>query len=102
MSRFWAGLAGLAVLLALASAAQAAGPAVTFAPPTFVSKTLAGGEPLVMSDPRTGTLVYTSHEGTTHLYGPGFFSPVGVPDDPRGSPGDGIETISESGVPSVR
>jgi hypothetical protein len=80
MSRFWAGLAGLAAVLALASAAQAAGPAVTFAPPTFVSKTLAGGEPLVMTDPRTGTLVYTSHEGTTHLYGPGFFSPVGVPD----------------------
>src|ERR1043165_5677130 len=62
------------------SAARAAGPAVTFAPPVYVSHTLAGGEPLVMSDPRSGTLVYTSHEGTTHLYGPGFFSPVGVPD----------------------
>ena len=30
-----------------------------------------------MYDPHHRTLVYTSHEGTTHLYGPGFFSPIG-------------------------
>jgi hypothetical protein len=76
----WALTGALSIGLALPALVQAAGPAVTFAPPTFVSKSLAGGEPLVMSDPRSGTLVYTSHEGTTHLYGPGFFSPVGVPD----------------------
>jgi hypothetical protein len=82
MKSIWVGVAGLTVALALSFApeAGAAGPAVTFAPPVYVSHTLAGGEPLVMSDPRSGTLVYTSHEGTTHLYGPGFFSPVGVPD----------------------
>jgi hypothetical protein len=79
MRRFGVVLAALA-LACTASAAHAAGPAVTFSPPVYVSHTLAGGEPLVMSDPRSGTLVYTSHEGTTHLYGPGFFSPVGVPD----------------------
>jgi hypothetical protein len=79
MKRFVA----VAIVLAFAwvpAGARGAGPPVTFAPPVYVSHTLAGGEPLVMSDPRTGTLVYTSHEGTTHLYGPGFFSPVGVPD----------------------
>ena len=74
------GLVALAATLGLAASVQAAGPPVTFAPPVYVSKTLAGGEPLVMLDPRSGTLVYTSHEGTTHLYGPGFFSPVEVPD----------------------
>src|SRR5690348_3409192 len=28
-------------------------------------------------------------------------SPVGVPDDPSGSPGEGMETTSDSGVPAV-
>src|SRR5690348_15484057 len=81
MRRFSVVLAAMAAAAAACvPAAAAAGPRVGFAPPVFVSKTLAGGEPLVLSDPRKGTLVYTSHEGTTHLYGPGFFSPVGVPD----------------------
>jgi hypothetical protein len=81
MRRFSAVLAATAAVAAVCvQAAAAAGPGVGFAPPVFVSKTLAGGEPLVLNDPHKGTLVYTSHEGTTHLYGPGFFSPVGVPD----------------------
>jgi hypothetical protein len=50
--------------------------AVEFSHPIFVDKELAGGEPLVATDGRHKTLVYTSHEGTTHLYQPGFFSPL--------------------------
>jgi hypothetical protein len=33
---------------------------------------LAGGEPLVFADTLHRTLLYTSHEGTTHLYRPGL------------------------------
>src|SRR2546426_1103797 len=43
-----------------------------FARPTYVDQNPAGGEPLVTADPVHGTLVYTSHEGTTHLYQPGL------------------------------
>jgi hypothetical protein len=42
--------------LSLEPAAQAAGPAVTFAPPTFVSKNLAGGEPLCQFVRASGSL----------------------------------------------
>ena len=55
---------------ALAPVAPAA--PLGFAPPIFVDQNLAGGEPLVTADPVHGTLVYTSHEGTTHLYQPGL------------------------------
>jgi hypothetical protein len=41
-----------------------------------VDRELAGGEPLVIADNTHHTLVYTSHEGTTHLYRPGIFSPL--------------------------
>jgi hypothetical protein len=70
-------VAACAAALTLAAGTAYAGPPVGFASPQYVSKTLAGGEPLVLYSPRTHTLVYTSHEGTTHLYGPGFFSPIG-------------------------
>jgi hypothetical protein len=50
--------------------------AVGFSAPQFVDRELAGGEPLVIADPNHHTLVYTSHEGTTHLYRPGLFSPL--------------------------
>jgi hypothetical protein len=76
--RFIIAWVGSSIAAMLFAAAAQAGPQVGFAQPQFVSKTLAGGEPTVMADLRHGTLVYTSHEGTTHLYGPGFFSPVGV------------------------
>src|SRR6267142_192688 len=39
-----------------------------FAAPIYVDKTLAGGEPSVAYSPKSGRLVYTSHEGTTHLF----------------------------------
>ena len=54
----------------------AAAHAVNFSQPLFVDRQLAGGEPLVIADPVHHTLVYTSHEGTTHLYRPGIFSPL--------------------------
>jgi LPXTG-motif cell wall-anchored protein len=40
---------------------------VGFAPPTFVDMVKAGGEPLIIHSSKFGTLVYSSHEGTTHL-----------------------------------
>lgn len=61
-----AAVIGVAALATAAAGAQAA--PVSFAKPTFVSTTLAGGEPLVFADTKHGTLLYTSHEGTTHLY----------------------------------
>src|SRR3954466_8021912 len=67
-------LAPLAIAAALLM--PAAAHAVQFSQPIFVDKALAGGEPLVATDGRHKTLVYTSHEGTTHLYQPGFFSPL--------------------------
>src|SRR4051794_11226041 len=67
-------LALVAVTVALW--APAAAHAVGYSQPIFVDKQLAGGEPLVATDGHHKTLVYTSHEGTTHLYQPGFFSPL--------------------------
>jgi hypothetical protein len=64
--RMIATIAGLTALGLGAGVAQAT--PVGFSKPTFVSTTLAGGEPLVFADTKHGTLVYTSHEGTTHLY----------------------------------
>src|SRR5438067_13698812 len=49
-------------------------PGVAFGPPVYVDQELAGGEPLVLADPVHGTLVYTAHEGTTHLYRNGLVS----------------------------
>ena len=58
--------------LAIPAAAQGVG----FSPPQFVDRELAGGEPLTIADPVHHTIVYTSHEGTTHLYRPGIFAPL--------------------------
>ena len=66
-------------LIVCALAALAAPPsagAAGFSAPQFVDRELAGGEPLVLADPTHHTLVYTSHEGTTHLYRPGIFAPL--------------------------
>lgn len=63
---------GIAAFGVAATAAQAA--PTGFSKPTFVSTTLAGGEPLVFADTMHGSLVYTSHEGTTHLYRNGVAS----------------------------
>jgi hypothetical protein len=40
---------------------------VGFSPPVFVDSSKAGGEPLILHSTKYGTLVYSSHEGTTHL-----------------------------------
>jgi len=60
-------------------AGAATGPApMHFAAPVFVDPTLAGGEPFVARTPK-GTLVYTSHEGTTHLLADGVVAaPAGT------------------------
>jgi hypothetical protein len=73
-------LAGLAAAigLALAGGSGAGGSTLSFGAPVFVDQQLAGGEPEVIADPLHGTLVYTAHEGTTHLYRDGYtMSPWG-------------------------
>jgi hypothetical protein len=68
----------VAAFLSIVSGAQAApGPAIGFDKPVFVDQELAGGEPLVFADYKHGTIIYSSHEGTTHLYRPGFTAPLG-------------------------
>src|SRR3954469_16024145 len=47
-----------------------------FAAPMYLDDTIAGGEPLVMTDPAHHTIVFTTHEGTTHIYRPGLASAV--------------------------
>jgi hypothetical protein len=71
--RHWARIAipaagaGLIVLsLATASATHAAGNPVSFTDPIVVDPVRHGGEPGVIAS-KYGTLVYSSHEGTTHL-----------------------------------
>ena len=64
------GLAALAGVLATRGSAVPPGP--TFAPPVYVDQTLAGGEPEVFADSKHGTIIYTAHEGTTHLYRDGI------------------------------
>jgi hypothetical protein len=75
-------LAGLAAVLGLlVTAGSGAAPqaaTVGFAAPVYVDQQLAGGEPEVIADTLHGKLVYTSHEGTTHLYRDGYtMSPWG-------------------------
>src|SRR3954465_3392888 len=67
-------LAALAAVLTTGGLAQAAPSGLGFGPPIFVARAVAGGEPLVFADHVHHTLVYTSHEGTTHLYRPGLVS----------------------------
>src|SRR5437660_722605 len=74
----WVGLLsaiGLVVLLgALRGAEAATTPAPSFTPPIYVDQQLAGGEPEVFADTLHGRLIYTAHEGTTHLYRDGLVS----------------------------
>src|SRR4051794_14828671 len=58
---------GLAAAL-LCAAAPAGAAELQFTRPTYVDQQLAGGEPLVTEDPTRHILLYTSHEGTTHIY----------------------------------
>src|SRR3954470_12941228 len=66
-------LAVAAVAACLAPAGAAAAP-LAFAPPLMLSDQLAGGEPVLLTDPVHHTIVYSSHEGTTHIYKAGFAS----------------------------
>jgi hypothetical protein len=59
---------GVVAMFALPAAAFGLG----FQGPQYVDPGLAGGEPLVFADLQHGDLLYTSHEGTTHLYRPGL------------------------------
>jgi hypothetical protein len=64
-----------AVVAVLAAGSASSGTAKPgFASPQYVDTALAGGEPLIMANPLHGTLVYSSHEGTTHLYRDGLVS----------------------------
>jgi hypothetical protein len=71
-------LAAFVVLILLAGVTAAAGragkTALSYTTPLFVDQNLAGGEPFVLTDALHGTLVYTAHEGTTHLYRDGLTS----------------------------
>src|SRR3954464_3666465 len=69
---FWLVAGVLAAALGAPGLASAA--PLHFAPPIFVDQSLAGGEPLVTVDPVHHSMIYTSHEGTTHLYQPGLVS----------------------------
>ncbi len=74
-SHAWLPLAALVVLFVLAAlpGGSTAGPSVqTFAPPVYVDQQLAGGEPEVFADTLHGRLIYSAHEGTTHLYRDGI------------------------------
>jgi hypothetical protein len=63
-------------VLTLAFAAIAPGLAQAapfkFGKPIFVNRSLGGGEPSVAYAVKSGLLVYTSHEGTTHLFTSGL------------------------------
>jgi hypothetical protein len=59
-------LVGMLVAVTLAATAHAA--QFGFARPVLVDRTLAGGEPTVAFAVKSRLLVYTSHEGTTHLF----------------------------------
>jgi hypothetical protein len=71
-----AAVAAALVMLSVSAGAGQAGktPALHFGPPVYVDQALAGGEPEVIADPMHGTLIYTAHEGTTHLYRDGIVS----------------------------
>src|SRR2546423_12166947 len=64
----WRVPVGTALVLAACSSGAAAAAPVRFTKPIFVDRQLAGGEPLVIADTKHHTLIYTAHEGTTHLY----------------------------------
>jgi hypothetical protein len=65
---------GLMVAVGLPGSGSAAPAATTFAAPVYVDQGLAGGEPTIFDDTLHGRLIYTAHEGTTHLYRDGIIS----------------------------
>ena len=69
-----AAVLGLMVAVGLPGSGSAASSTTTFAAPVYVDQQLAGGEPTIFDDTLHGRLIYTSHEGTTHLYRDGIVS----------------------------
>jgi hypothetical protein len=63
------------LLAATLGAGTAAAAPISYSQRAYVDDTLAGGEPLVLDDTKHNTLIYTSHEGTTHLYRDGITDP---------------------------
>lgn len=63
-------------LTVLAVAATTAAPAsaapLTFHPPQYIDESYAGGEPVLITDTVHHRILYSSHEGTTHIYRPGL------------------------------
>src|SRR6266568_626354 len=78
MPRIAAAFVAALVLMGVTAATGQAGktPPLGFAPAVYVDQQLAGGEPEVIADALHGTLIYSAHEGTTHLYRDGL---VGSP-----------------------
>jgi hypothetical protein len=73
-----AGLAAFLGLLLTAGSGVAGKSTLGFGTPIYVDQQLAGGEPEAIMDTLHGKFVYTSHEGTTHLYRDGYtMSPWG-------------------------
>jgi MYXO-CTERM domain-containing protein len=65
--------AGAVMALALIpNSGRAANPTQPTFAATYVSNTLAGGEPFVIYSHAGNDLVYAAHEGTTHTYKPGL------------------------------
>jgi hypothetical protein len=66
--KFW--LAAATVTASLIAPGIASAAPFGFAPAKYVDDTgrLAGGEPVLTTDPIHHTIVYSSHEGTTHIY----------------------------------
>jgi hypothetical protein len=62
--------AGIAFIFGASARGTTTG--VHFGTPVYVDQQLAGGEPEVFADTLHGRLIYTSHEGTTHLYRDGI------------------------------
>jgi len=67
---------GVLLVLGVALAGAASAAPLGFAKRQYVDGQLAGGEPFVLADNVHHTLIYTSHEGTTHLYRPGLVTPL--------------------------
>ena len=59
-----------AAFMAFAGASAALAAPFAFGPASYVdsSGSLAGGEPVLATDPIHHTIIYSSHEGTTHIY----------------------------------
>jgi hypothetical protein len=75
LARRTAVVGALLLVLGVALADQAGAAGLGFAKRQYVDHKLAGGEPFVLADNVHKTLLYTAHEGTTHIYRPGLVYP---------------------------